>query len=127
MKWLILVCALVAMSPPAPVTAQPTTRFLAATVCGTWHSDWGDVTFQCGQIDTSGLVPITGFWSQAINKRGVIKSGNFNPSSGMVRFDYYEPWANLNGSAVLSLDPSGAKLSGTWAQSGGNGTWALWR
>ncbi len=98
-----------------------------SSVCGTWNSDWGPVTFQCGATQADGSVPITGFWIQGPDKRGQITSGRHIPTTGELRFSYYQHWNNQTGSALLQNSADGRRLSGTWTQPSGSGSWALRR
>ena len=111
--------------PPLVQPAPP--RFARGAICGFWHSDYGDVTFRCPANQEEGPVRITGTWRQAPGKWGTITGGTFDPASGIVTFNYYEPWIDVSGSARLTLEPGGTRITGTWQQSNGSGTWMMWR
>jgi hypothetical protein len=111
--------------PPLVQPAPP--RFARGAICGFWHSDYGDVTFRCPANQEEGPVRITGTWRQAPGKWGQITGGTFDPSTGIITFDYYEPWVDVSGSARLKLEPGATKITGTWQQTNGSGTWTMWR
>jgi hypothetical protein len=119
----------VEIAPFAVVTDTPPAGnpSAAASIAGTWNSDFGPVTFAYGTVTAGQPIPITGFWIQAADKRGVIQSGSFDPVSGRVQFSYFQNWNNVTGSAQLQLSADGKTLSGTWMQPGSSGTWTMTR
>ena len=114
--------------PRQPPSVQPLSpRFARGAICGFWHSDFGDVTFRCTSPQDEGPVQITGTFRRAPGRWGTITSGTFDPGTGIVTFTYYAAWVNVTGSARLTLEPGGTRLSGTWQQPDSNGTWTMWR
>lgn len=117
---------------PIVVTVAPRTQAgpqppSAPTMCGNWSSDFGSVTFVCGQVRDGQIATITGFWNQASDKRGAIISGAFDLATRVLTFSYYQDWSDQNGTATLTLSPDGRRLQGTWKQPNGQGTWSMWR
>ncbi|MBI2265502.1 MAG: hypothetical protein HYU64_10070 [Armatimonadetes bacterium] len=99
----------------------------APGISGTWKSDWGPVTLQHGAIQGGQPVGVTGHWVQGPDKRGTFTGGSYNPSTGVVTLNYYEPWKKISGSATLTLSADGKTLSGTWKQPDGAGSWTMTR
>lgn len=90
-------------------------------VSGVWKSDWGPVTLR----DHNGVV--TGSWNQRAGQIGKIVGGAYNPRSGTLTFNYTQDWNKQRGSASLRLSADGQRLSGTWKQQSGSGSWTLTR
>lgn len=91
------------------------------TIRGTWDSDWGPVTFE----NSDGK--IAGFWKQGAGKTGEIREGKFNEELNQLEFSYFEPWNGIKGTAILNLSKDEHKLTGTWTQENGSGSWNLSR
>jgi hypothetical protein len=62
----------------------------ANSLSGTWALDWGPVTMNVSEST------IAGHWNQAVDKRGVIQSGNCDPATGGLTFTCCQHWNNLN-------------------------------
>jgi hypothetical protein len=89
---------------------------------GAWDSDFGKVTLETNK---SGVV--SGYWIQAINKKGLITRGTFTPGTRTLTFSITQPWNNEKGSATFTLSADGTKLDGAWKHSSGNGKWQMTR
>ena len=110
-----------AAQPIATATSTTIPSNQNGSIFGTWNSDYGPVTLEGSDQH------ITGFWVQAPDKRGIIESGTFDPSTGKLMFYYYQNWNNQSGVADLTLSADGKQLQGTWSQGNGSGTWTLTR
>jgi hypothetical protein len=96
----------------------------APNLAGLWQSAFGPVTFvQKGR-------EITGSW-RAAQGTGEIVSGDFDPATRKLEFNYRQTWNRAQGKAVLLLSPDDRTLSGTWTQNGDdgvrNGQWIMTR
>jgi hypothetical protein len=93
----------------------------ARDISGTWNSDWGPVTLRVHQGR------VTGSWAQGRGRVGKITGGSWNPQTGTLTFTYSQDWNKQKGSTTLRLSPDGRRLTGTWKQTSGNGTWSMTR
>ena len=110
-----------------PVRGDPPKE--AANLEGTWDSDWGPVTLILGEAtpEDAKWIPFVGYWKQDTGKRGLIKEGTFGRQTRKMVFSYYQDWNKQDGRAELTLAADGKKLSGTWKQQDGEGTWEMTR
>jgi hypothetical protein len=103
--------------PPSTVAAQ------AQPGMETWDSDWGPVSITYGG---------SGSWKQSATQTGLIKSSQYDPSTGKLTFQYYQDWNKATGEAALTLSRDGMRFDGTWSQEyaaggGDSGSWAMTR
>jgi CubicO group peptidase (beta-lactamase class C family) len=96
-----------------------------ADITGIWDSPWGLITlrstpaagrkrFVHGSYDS-----ITG-----ANRRGLIQSGTFDQTTGVLEFALEEPWwgNQTKGHALLTLDDAGNRLQGRYLKTNQDGT-----
>jgi CubicO group peptidase (beta-lactamase class C family) len=83
---------------------------------GIWDSDWGYFTFRTAPGKDAKVLSVTGSYLHAKDQIGLIKSGTFDPASGILEFAYEEPWRGdkVRGTARLTLGPLGKKFKGTF-------------
>ena len=100
-----------------------------AKIAGNWDSNWGLVTLQTKPIKGKKLVSITGSYASAPDQKAIIKAGTFDPSTGVLKFVFEEPFrgANSHGKAQLTLAPDGNHFKGSYDQGGEHGDWNMTR
>ncbi len=93
-------------------------------VAGVWNSDWGTVTFQTAPADENKL-SVTGSYDSSTGKdrTAFIKSGTFDPTTGILEFALEEPWwdNDTKGTAKLALAADGQKLEGSYVKTNKDG------
>ena len=111
------------------------TAALAAPDCkeivGDWDSNFGPVhvDFIRGERPP-GSAMIGGYWREPPhNQKGEITDGHYTVlRGGELSLAYIETWSKHRGKAVLKLDSSGKKFSGTFKNDDGyTGTWTWTR
>jgi len=111
-----------ALLPAEPFSPEALAEVGAMGIAGKWQSEWGPVT-----LVVEGGATISGWWDQAADKVGRITGGTYVTRTRTLTIHYYEDWAKLSGTAILTLKPGGRVLDGTWTQPNGAGTWTMKR
>lgn len=108
--------------------AQPARSPWQVGIAGTWDSNWGPTTFFHDPIEGNKPVHVSGYWVENSKKRGVFKSGTYDPSTGELKLSYYQSWNFMTGKAHFKLSPDGRRLEGRWLHTVLIfGPWNLWR
>ncbi|HEV3436549.1 MAG TPA: serine hydrolase domain-containing protein, partial [Gemmata sp.] len=87
-----------------------------ANIAGLWDSDWGYVTIRTTPVKDTKLHAVAGSYVHAKDQIGLIKSGTFDPATGILEFAFEEPWRGdqVKGTAKLTLSPDGKRFKGTF-------------
>lgn len=96
-----------------------------ADPAGLWESGWGLITLHSAPIRGTNLVSVSGSYRSTTgpNNKGLIRSGVFNPATGILEFSLDEPWwgNKTKGSAWLTLDNAGNRFQGLYAKANQDG------
>jgi CubicO group peptidase (beta-lactamase class C family) len=100
-----------------------------ADIAGDWDSNWGLATLQTKPIKGKTLVSVTGSYSTAPDQKGFIKSGSFDPATGVFEFNFEEPFRGpkAHGKAKMTLAADGNHFKGRYDQVGEHGDWNMTR
>ncbi len=94
-------------------------------VAGVWNSDWGPVTLQTTPSKDGKSFTVRGSYDSntGANRKGLIKSGTFDPATGILAFALEEPWwgNDTKGTAKLTLAANGRKLEGPYLKTNKDG------
>ncbi|MBI3180526.1 MAG: DUF2974 domain-containing protein [Myxococcales bacterium] len=96
-------------------------------VAGTWQSSWGPVTLSHPALQGNRPAPISGSFQQPNDGTGTITGGSWNPATGRLEFEYYQPWNKMPGKATLTLSKDGKQLTGGYKQPNASGSWTMTR
>jgi CubicO group peptidase (beta-lactamase class C family) len=85
-------------------------------IAGLWDSDWGFVTLKTAPVKDKKLLSVTGSYVHAKDETGHIKSGTFDPATGVFEFAFEEPWRGneVKGTAKLTLSVDGKRFKGSY-------------
>ena len=112
---------------PVPLLPYPVdTLTPTVNISGTWDSNLGKVTLALWKSDVSKLILVTGSWVVG-NNTGMFRSGTFDPQSGILEMQYYQPWNKAEGTARFTLAADGKSLKGAWKQGDQQGEWTMTR
>ncbi len=96
-----------------------------ADPAGLWDSPWGLITLQSSPIPGTTVLSVSGSYesNSGPNRTGIIRSGVFDPATGILDFALEEPWwgNQTNGSAHLTLDDAGIRFQGLYAKTNQGG------
>jgi CubicO group peptidase (beta-lactamase class C family) len=118
----LLVAAVLVMSAWSAPPRAPGAR----DITGEWDTSWGWMVLEAGRQEGKTL-PVTGYWIQNIDQKGVIESGTFDPATRTLDVVIVQSWNKQRGKATFKLAPDGRTFNGTWEHSGGKGEWVLRR
>jgi CubicO group peptidase (beta-lactamase class C family) len=100
----------------------------SADIAGSWDSTWGFVTFRTAPVRGKPSFAVTGSYISGKGLKGLIKSGTFDPATGVLEFVYEEPWRNPSqGNARFKRAADGKHFKGTYQQGKEHGDWMLTR
>src|SRR5579872_1329575 len=88
-----------------------------AEITGVWESEWGLVTLKATPVKNKEVLAVTGHYVRARDQTGVIKSGTFDPASGVLQLNLEEPWNDTKGSARLTRAADGKEFKGHFSKS----------
>jgi CubicO group peptidase (beta-lactamase class C family) len=96
----------------------------AADVAGIWDSPWGLFTLRAAPADGNKRA-VTGTYASDTgkNRTGLVKSGVFDPATGILELAYEAPWwgNQTKGTAFLTLDAAGNRFQGLYATTNQDG------
>lgn len=130
--WVAMVTGVPSPTPtltPTPVTYLPypvDTLTPTVNISGTWDSNLGQVTLQLWRNDATKAILVTGSWVVG-NNTGIFRSGTFDPQSGILDMQYYQPWNKAEGTAHFTLAADGKSMKGSWKQGDQQGEWNMTR
>jgi CubicO group peptidase (beta-lactamase class C family) len=97
-------------------------------IAGSWDSTWGFITFQTAPVQGKKVLAVTGSYISGKGRNGVVKSGTFDPATGVLEFVYNEPWRNPSqGSARFKRAADGKHFKGSYQHGNERGDWSLTR
>jgi hypothetical protein len=113
---------------PVPLVPYPVeTLTQTLNISGTWDSNLGKVSLSLWKSDVSKSILVTGLWTVADGKQGLFRNGTFDPQSGILEMQYYQPWNKAEGTTRFTLASDGKSLKGVWKQGDQQGEWNLTR
>jgi hypothetical protein len=122
---LVLAAVALAPAPIAPTNARAVGPQIDGTgtgvACATpdgeqWSSNWGPVVLQYGTSDGITIPVLSGTFQQAPGERGCYTSGSYTVATGVMVLNYFQPWNNVLGIAVLQMNSQGTQLEGQLSQ-----------
>jgi Tol biopolymer transport system component len=111
--------------PLVPYPVESLTQTL--NISGTWDSNLGKVTLSLWKSAAQKSILVTGWWVLADGKKGEFRNGAFDPQSGILDLQYYQPWNKAEGTARYTLASDGNSLKGAWKQGDQQGEWNMTR
>ena len=125
---LIALLALIPWATWLPAGRAEEKKGEPADIAGEWDSTWGLATLQTKPIKGTKIVSVTGSYSAAPKEIGFIKAGTFDPATGVLEFNFEEPFrGDVHGKGRMKLAADGNHFKGTYDQPGEHGEWNMTR
>jgi CubicO group peptidase (beta-lactamase class C family) len=124
----LLILVLLIVIAPSARAGDDKGPSAAADIAGLWDTSYGFATIHTAPSRDKKVLSVTGFYLPDKKHKGLIKSGTFDPATGVLEFAFEEPWqGDSKGTAKFTLDADGNHFKGSYKQGGLNGDWNMTR